>query len=437
MHSKRSGRLKTLGGATGVLALSMVAAGCSSPGDEPGKETVTFWQFDTAQASIDAYTKAIAEFEKQNPDIKVDMQIVPWADQQQKITTAVATGSLPDVSMLGNNVVAQFAASGHLKPLDDYLAEWSEAEGTDVLADMYEGDKNYYVIDGKLYGAPVADETRMLYYNTELFQEAGLDPAAPPTTWEEMQTAAEALKSTGAVPWSAPMSKQYITVQTFMSVYLSYGARLFDDQGSCGLNTPEFKDALTYYTGIAKAGLTSPDAVNATQDDVGNLFSTGQAAMLIEGPGTYTRILNENPELADKIAVAPIPAGPKGAFGFLGGWPLVMWNSTDVPDAAAKWIHFATSPQGALSEIAQTSGILPGRISLASDAPWDEAPYSAFAEQLKNAYPYQYPSDPSPKMGQIETAAIQTAVQQVASGGLDVDEATSQMCATIDDIVAD
>ncbi len=437
MHSTRGPRFTALIGAVGVTALAVTTAGCASSPTTSDKETVTFWQFDTAQASIDAYTQAIADFEEANPDITIDMQIVPWADQQQKITTAIASGSLPDVSMMGNDVVAQYAAAGQLKPLDDYLDEWSEEEGSDVLADMYDGDKDYYTYEGKLYGVPVADETRMLYYNTELFTQAGLDPASPPTTWDEMKEAAEALDATGTVPWSAPMSKQYITVQTFMSVYLSYGATLFADDGTCGLDTTEFKDALTYYTGIAEAGLTSPDAVNATQDDVGNLFSTGQAAMLIEGPGVYTRILNEDPELAEKIAVAPIPAGPEGAFGFLGGWPLVMWNSTDVPDAAAKWIHFVTSPQGALSEIAETSGILPGRVSLAADSPWDTEPYSGFAEQLKNAYAYQYPADPSPQMGEIETSAIQTAVQQVASGAMDVDEATTQLCTTIDDIVSD
>jgi ABC-type glycerol-3-phosphate transport system substrate-binding protein len=277
----------------------------------------------------------------------------------------------------------------------------------------------------------------MLYYNKALFAEAGLDPDAPPSTWAEMAEAATALSSTDAVPWTAPMSKQYVTVQTFMSVYLSYGARLFDDEGRCGLDSPEFKDALGYYTGIAQAGLTSPDAANATQTDIGNLFITGQAGMLVEGPNILKQIENEAPELLDDVGIAPIPAGPEGRFGFLGGWPLVMWDSTDVPDAAAKWIHFATSPQGALSEIAATSGILPGRVSLASDAPWNEEPYVGFAEQLAEAYPYQHPSEPSPHMGEIETAAIQTAVQQVATGALDVDEATSELCAQIDAIVAD
>ena len=89
-----------------------------------------------------------------------------------------------------------------------------------------------------------------------------------------------------------------------------------------------------------------------------------------------------------------------------------------------------------LSKIAETSGILPGRKSLAEKAPWTEAPYDAFAKQLSQAYPYQYPAGPSPKMGEIETASIQTAVQQVATGAANVNDATKQLCTDIDNILA-
>ena len=419
-----------------VLTLSASLVACSSPSQDQGKQTVTFWEFDTSEASIAAYKSAITDFEKLNPDITVDMQIVPWSDQQQKITTALATGALPDVSMLGNDVVAQYAASGSLASLTPFVDGWSKEEGADYLGDLYDGDKSYYTYKGELYGAPLADETRMLYYNKAIFTQAGLDPDSPPTTWAEMQSAAEAIKNAGLVGWSLPMSNQYVTVQTFMSVYLSYGATLFNSDGKCGLDAPKFKDALSYYTGIAGAGLTSPDAANQTNDDLANLFSNGGSGMLIDGPGRYTAIKNDTPDLFANLGVAPIPAGPEGAFGFLGGWPLVLWNTSDAKDAAAKWIHYATSPQGALSAIAGTSGILPARKSLAAQKPWTDEPYAAFATQLGKAYAYQYPAGPSPFMGQIETESIQKAVQQVATGAMSVADATTQLCSDIDGILS-
>ncbi len=71
-------------------------------------ETVTFWQFFTGDNDVAAWKAAITKFEAANPDIKVNMELVPWSEQQQRFVTALATGGLPDVSMLGNNVVAQF-----------------------------------------------------------------------------------------------------------------------------------------------------------------------------------------------------------------------------------------------------------------------------------------------------------------------------------------
>jgi ABC-type glycerol-3-phosphate transport system substrate-binding protein len=422
-----------------VAAAALVAgiSGCSAGGNAAsGKQTVTFWQFDTSKTTIAAYKQAIGDFEKKNPDITVDMQIVPWATQQQKITTAIASGSLPDVSMLGNDVVAQYAAAGNLAPLDQYLAGWSKDQGADVKSDMFDGDKSYYTYKGKLYGSPVADETRVLYYNKKLFQQAGLDPSTPPTTWDETQQAAEKLKTTGKTPWALPMSNQYITMQTFMSVYLSYGAKLFDGN-KCGLDTAQGRAAMTYYTGIAKAGLTTDDAANQSSEDLDNLFAAGNAGMIVEGPSLYTLIKTQNPSLLDDIGVAAIPAGPKGTFGFLGGWPLVMWKNAKSPDAAAKWIEYATSPKGALPSIAGESGILPGRKSLSQQGQWKDAPYDLFAKQLNdNAYAYQYPDGPSPKMGQIETATVQTAVQQVATGSQSVPAAMKAMCTSMDGILA-
>lgn len=420
----------------GAIGLGGSLAACGGSGSSgSGKQKVTFWQFDTAAQAISAWEAAIKDFEAKNPDIEVQMEIVPWADQQQKITTGIATGELPDVSMMGNNVVAQYAASGNLAPLKSYIDQWSEEEGMDIVEDWYDGDISYYTYENEIYGSPVADETRMIFFNKELFEKAGLDPETPPTTWEEMQEAARALTDSGIIGWAAPMSKQYVTVQTFMSVYLSYGAELFDSSGQCALDSAEFKQALEYYTGIFTAGLTSPDAANQAQEDIFNLYSTGAAGMFIQGPNRYAALQSENPDLLKVTGIAPIPAGPEGIFGFLGGWPLVMWNTTEVPDAAAKFMHFASSPTGGLKGITETSGLLPGRKSLAAESPWSEEPYTSFAAQLEESYPYQYPAPPSPKMGQIEVEAIQTAVQQVATGARDIDTATKEMVEQINRIV--
>jgi ABC-type glycerol-3-phosphate transport system substrate-binding protein len=124
----------------------------SNPARAQGSATVTFWQFSTDDFTIKAYNDAIAAFSQQNPDITVNMEIVPWAEQQQKLVTGLTTGSLPDVSMLGNNVVAQFQALGALEPLTAYFKAWSDEIGRDITEDIWPGAELYYKLGDDWWG---------------------------------------------------------------------------------------------------------------------------------------------------------------------------------------------------------------------------------------------------------------------------------------------
>ncbi len=225
--------------------------------------TVTYWQFNTDTPSINAWRKTIAGFEAANPGIKVNMQIVPWAEQAQKLTTAIATGTAPDISMMGNDVVAQYAATGALTPLDAYFQAWSKEVGHDITTDILPGDHLYYKIKGHWYGSPVAEETRIVYYRKSLLQKAGINPAKAFATFASMRQAALALNKPvqKVYGWGVPMGISYFTLQTFMNVYLGYGARYLNSVGMCGFDSPEFRNALAFYTNLyTKDKVTPPDS---------------------------------------------------------------------------------------------------------------------------------------------------------------------------------
>lgn len=150
-------------------------------------------------------------------------------------------------------------------------------------------------------------------------------------------------------------------------------------------------------------------------------FLDGNFAMIINSPNIAKDIENEKPAWADSVKIAMVPEGPKGRAGFLGGWPLILWNQSEVKDAAAKWIMYATRPEGALRQITEVSGAIPGSIKLAAEAPWNAPPYALFVEQLQEARPYQYPDQAVPQMGQLEVDTIQKAIQAVALGQATVD----------------
>jgi ABC-type glycerol-3-phosphate transport system substrate-binding protein len=403
-----------------------------------GETHVVFWQFSTRDADVAAWKNAITQFERASPDIKVDMEIVPWADQQQRLVSALSAGGLPDVSMLGNNVVAQFQAAGAIAPLDEYFANYNKEHGVDVAADVWPGDKGYYSLNGHWWASPVCVETRALYYRKDLFREAGLDPDKPPQTWEEL--AGDADKITKAAKGSAygmalSVSLDYYTVQNFMSAYLGYGARMIGENGKCGFDTPEFKAALAVYVSIYTNHSTHPDAPSMNGDTLRRGFRDGKYAMILADPGLYGDLKGDNAPFFKDIGITMVPAGPKGRAGFLGGWPLVLWNVSEHKEAAAKWIMFATHGD-ALRSLAIAANFIPGAVSIAKGPPWNSAPYALFVDQLREARPYQYPSEAIPQMGQLEVDTIQKAVQAVALGQQTVDAATAQLCATIDDVLA-
>lgn len=396
---------------------------------------VTFWQFSTEPFVIAAYEAAIAAFEEQHPDITVSMEIVPWAEQQQKLITGLTTGNLPDVSMLGNNVVAQFQALDALEPLTPYFEQWSEETGSDITADIWPGDELYYNLDGDWWGSPVAEETRSLYYRKDLFEQAGI--AAPPTTWAETRDVAQKLTNGDVYGFGIPGGIEYATIQTFMSVYLGFGARMLNDEGLCGFDSPEFREALTYYTNLyIEDKVSPPDTPTYGNAQLEELFQQGRLAMMINGPWLYRSLQEAEVDFLEEVDIAVVPEGPAGQFGFLGGWPLVMWKSAANKDAAFQWIRFATDPEGYLPQLAEASGILPGRRSLVDTEPWNTEPLDAFAEQLEFAYPYQYPAPEIPQMGALEVDAVQTAVQSVMLGQATVDEATVALCQRIDEALS-
>ncbi|MDQ0472050.1 ABC transporter substrate-binding protein [Labrys wisconsinensis] len=424
-------RIAKLMAATAIAAATLVGPALAAT-------KVTFWQFSTREADIASWKAAIAEFEKANPDITVEMELVPWSEQQQRLVSALSTGGLPDVSMLGNNVVAQFQAAGALAPLDDYFAAYDKEHGTNVASEIWPGDKGYYNIAGHWWASPIAVETRALYYRKDLFKAAGLDPDKPPQTWADFAADADKLTKAnkdGIYGAALPMSLDYATVQNFMAAYLGYGARMLGDDHKCGFDTPEFTAALDVYTSVYKDKATHPDAPTMNGDVFRKGFRDGKFAMILSDPGFYTDLKTDNQPFLGDIGIAMVPAGPKNRSGFLGGWPLVLWNASENKDAAAKWIMFATHGEP-LRHLAQVAGAIPGSTALARTAPWTDYPYPLFVQQLSDARPYQYPSDAIPQMGQLEVDTIQKAVQAVALGRQSADEATKQLCTTINDVLS-
>jgi multiple sugar transport system substrate-binding protein len=176
-----------------ALGAAWLLAGCAASG--PSGTTLEFW---TIGREGEAVTHLLPAFERANPGIRVRVQQIPLTAAHEKLLTAYAGGSLPDVTQIGNTWIAEFAELKALEP----LAARAAASHVIERADYFESAWSPNVIDGLLLGIPWYVDTRLLFYRVDLLQAAGFD--APPRDWAEWQVEMDAiLKQSGDTRWGA------------------------------------------------------------------------------------------------------------------------------------------------------------------------------------------------------------------------------------------
>ncbi|HXF63897.1 MAG TPA: ABC transporter substrate-binding protein [Caldilineaceae bacterium] len=204
----------------GVGAFSWLAA-CTPPaaapstgasqeeGEAASGETVTiqYWTF-WADRWGEQQGRIVEEYNATHDDIQVEMLIVPWGELATKLLTAVSAGNPPDFSIINRSEVVEWAVRGGVMQLDDYIAAAAETKPED----WFESAWTECVWEGKTYAQPFESGTYAAWYHTGLMEEAGLDPAALPTVWSEVDAMAEAITEgnpqdgysrVGFIPWQS------------------------------------------------------------------------------------------------------------------------------------------------------------------------------------------------------------------------------------------
>ena len=192
--------MKKLYSYVGLLATASLLAACSgssdsnsSSGDNSGQVEVTYGIWDSNQEP--GLRKIADEFEKKNPDIKVNIQVSNWSTYWTMLEAGATGGSLPDTFWMHSNKIYRYGSGEMLLNLNDYIKDSSEID----LKNYPEGLNQIYNIDGAQYALPKDYDTIGLWYNKTMFDEAGL--AYPDDTWDwaKLKEAAQKLtKSDGS-----------------------------------------------------------------------------------------------------------------------------------------------------------------------------------------------------------------------------------------------
>lgn len=409
-----------------VLFFVLAGTGCGDSRD--GTTVLRFWAMGREGEVV---RELLPQFEAENPDVRVDVQQIPWSAAHEKLLTAFVGGSVPDVAQLGNTWVAEFAALKALAPLDDRVAGSAAVHAADHFTGIWQTN----VITGTLYGIPWYVDTRVMFYRQDLLSEAGFP--TPPQTWSQWRAALAAITARGGEGHYGVLLPLNEWTQPVI-LGLQRGATLLRDDDTRGdFSSAAFAGAFTFYLDLFRDGLAPPVANN----EVANLyqeFARGVFAMYVSGPWNLGEFRRRLPaELQDTWATAPLPAPDDQADSGLpgvslaGGSSLVVFRRSSHQDAAWRLIEFLSQPEQQI-EFSHLTGDLPAHRSAWEDSTLAGDPRArAFRIQLENV-------TATPKIPEWEQIAnrVWIAVEQAVRGAATEKQALADLDADVDRMLA-
>jgi sorbitol/mannitol transport system substrate-binding protein len=387
--------------------------------------------------------KLSSAFEQANPDIKLNWVILEENVLRQRATTDITTNSGQfDVMMIGTYETPQWGKRGWLVPITGLAADYD-------LNDVVKTARDGLSYNNQLYALPFYVESSMTFYRKDLFAAKGLKMPDQPT-YDQIKEFADKLTDKangvygiclrGKAGWGENMA--YVT-----TLVNTYGGRWFDEKWNAQLTSPEWKKAVGFYVDLLKKDGPPGASSNGFNENL-TLMSSGKCAMWIDATVAAGMLYNKSQsQVADKIgfAAAPTAVTPNGSH-WLWSWALAIPKSSKQPDAAKKFISWATSKQY-IELVAKDEGwasVPPGTRQSTYARPEYKAaaPFAGFVlKAIETADPNHPTAKPVPYtgvqfVGIPEFQSFGTVVGQSISGAvagqMSVDQALAAGLATAD-----
>ncbi|HZE08195.1 MAG TPA: sugar ABC transporter substrate-binding protein [Gemmatimonadaceae bacterium] len=381
------------------LLLMLGAISCSSA-SAGNKTTLRIWAMG---AEGEVLSKLMPGFEKEHPDIHVEVQQIPWTAAHEKLLTAYVGEATPDIAMLGNTWVPEFVALNSLAPLDSF------ANGSSVVRrdDFFPGIWQTNVVNGKTYGIPWYVDTRLIFYRTDILAKAGYKTF--PTTWTTWIDAMKKIKSQMG-PRQYPLLMPTNEWPQPVIFALDEGSPILRDGGRYGaFEQPEFRKGFDFYLSIYRQGLASAVSSN----EVSNLFQEferGNVAMYISGPWYIGEFKNKlDSSVQNKWSTAAMPGINGPGVSMAGGSSLSLFAASKHRKEAWLVMEYLSRPEIEL-QFYKLTGDLPPRKSAWGDSALANNKYAkAFRDQLERVVPLPQ----VPEWEEIATAIFEHGDQAI------------------------
>ncbi|MEY2182781.1 extracellular solute-binding protein [Rhodanobacter humi] len=400
-----------------MIFVTLCLAGCTAR----HADALVFWTFGPEGEAV---AQLLPDFERTHPDIHVEVQQLPLSAAHQKLLTAIAGNTTPDMAQLGNTWLPELVALHALAPLQQRVAASTAVAPPDYFASIWATN----VSDGQLYGIPWYVDTRLLFYRSDLLKQAGFD--APPRDWVQWRRMLAALSHPGRKVYGILLpTNEY---EQLLSLALQQPDPLLRDGDRYGnFESAGFKRALTFYVDTFRLR-QAPVVTNVEVSNPWEEFGRGTYAFYLSGPWNIGEFRKRLPaaEQAD-WSTAPLP-GPDGpGAGLAGGASLVVFRASKRQRAAWALIEYLSQPEVQQRFYRLTGDMPPRRSSWNSPLLRDDAQARAFRDQLERVKP----TPAVPEWERIAVMMQQVAARAVA-GELTVDQAAAEMDRQADRILA-
>lgn len=347
MELNRRSLLAVIGAGT-AAALTGCGTGSTASGsaDGPAEGEITLLTpiFEGSDGKTLLEQKILGGFRKKYPDVKVNVDYTTYAQLNEKITTGLAGGLLPDVLMMGVGWIPPFAAKKAIAELPEKLAAAHDYEERVLDPSRH---------DGKLYALPVVLDTRIVVYRKDHFAEAGIKKT--PATWAELRAVAKQLTTgdrIGFDPFSIDLRQCW---ETFL---FANGGRLFSEDGRKVLFTDSRGvEALQFFKDLVKDG--SADYAKKTDAGSPSNVQTGRASMMMSTSALWKQVTEQNPELIEGDKLGAFVLANRRPAMLQGGTLVSRSASSRHPAAALALVEYLASPESILGA-AEQRGSVPG-----------------------------------------------------------------------------
>jgi multiple sugar transport system substrate-binding protein len=308
---------------------------------------LAFGQTITVLLGIDAAGKHMGERAQEftaKTGIKVNLVEVEWDAMVNKQAVALkAKEPTYDIVDCGSFMLPEYVPGGLYADISDM---YTPAERAKFMDGMLESVS----IGGKLYAAPLMASWTIMYYNSEMFQKAGLDPNKPPKTWDEMLAYGKKLQGPTIYAITDSLGPGEYVTTAFFRWAKSAGAKISEFRGGKVywlLDSPECVKALEFLQKMIQDGTMDPGSPTYYQQQIADLFGKGQAAMFVNWD--MMQLAFKNPDqtpYAGKIFVAPMPGAKAGLSGSIEGHEYLAIPTFSRNKAAAKqFIKYLQTPE--------------------------------------------------------------------------------------------